>query len=60
MIIDTREEFAYQQVAYARISDAKGQVLNDHLQQEDNVILIGPPGAGKQCWHKDSHLYFHL
>ncbi len=51
--VDTREEFAYQQQHYeVDFSDVKGQenikrALEISAAGGHNVILIGPPGAGK-------------
>ncbi|MGB3196469.1 MAG: YifB family Mg chelatase-like AAA ATPase [Saprospiraceae bacterium] len=53
LVINTRDEFAYQQIAYSKdFSDVKGQEnikrsLEIAAAGGHNVILIGPPGAGK-------------
>ncbi|HRI32207.1 MAG TPA: YifB family Mg chelatase-like AAA ATPase [Saprospiraceae bacterium] len=53
LFFDTREEFAYQQTLYDRdFSDVRGQqnikrALEIAAAGGHNVILIGPPGAGK-------------
>lgn len=53
LVIDTREEFAYHQMAYGKdFADVKGQEnikrsLEIAAAGGHNAILIGPPGAGK-------------
>ncbi|MBK7467656.1 MAG: YifB family Mg chelatase-like AAA ATPase [Saprospiraceae bacterium] len=53
LVINTRDEFAYQQIAYSKdFSDVKGQenikrAFEIAAAGGHNAILIGPPGAGK-------------